>query len=52
MTETCQAEALPPDVLAEIVDSAIRGYYDQVQFEEDQKTEETERNALIKKYVE
>jgi len=52
MAETCQAEALPPDILAGIVDSAIRGYYDQVQFEEDQKTEDIERAALVEKYVE
>ena len=47
--ETCQAEALPPDVLAGIVNQAIINKYDKAQFEADKRAEVEEREALIQR---
>jgi hypothetical protein len=47
VNETCQAEALPPDVLASIAEAAIREKYDMAQFEEDKRAEAEERAELL-----
>lgn len=44
--ETCQAEALPPDVLASIVDQVLKDNVDQALFKEDCEREQTERDQL------
>lgn len=45
---TCQAEALPPDILSGIVEKAIHDLYDMVQYEEDCQREIEERKILVK----
>lgn len=47
VTDTCQAEALPPDVLASIVNQAILNKYDMVQLEADKRAEVLERAELM-----
>jgi hypothetical protein len=47
--ETCQAEALPPDKLAEIAKEAVLKYFDLAQYEEDAIAEQQEREYLVKK---
>ncbi len=47
ITDTCQAEALPPDILADIVNQAILEKYDMSQYEEDEQAEIEEREELI-----
>jgi hypothetical protein len=47
--ETCQAEALPPDTLAEIVKEAVQEYVDDGQYALDKYIEEQERAHLIEK---
>jgi len=44
--QTCQAEALPPDVLAGIVEKAITDLYDMAVYEEDCSREVEERKEL------
>jgi hypothetical protein len=50
MRETCQAEALPPDTLAEIVKVSVLGYIDGVQYALDGLIEAKEREYLIEKF--
>jgi hypothetical protein len=45
--DTCQAEALPPDILAGIIDQAIGGKYDLTVFKADQLAEEEEKRELL-----
>ncbi len=45
--QTCQLEALPPDILAELVEEAICQYYDLAVFEKDLVEEQEERQQLI-----
>jgi len=47
MSETCQAEALPPDTLASIVRAAVEEYIDQAQYDDDVAAEYEERRDLI-----
>ena len=47
MSETCQAEALPPDTLAMIVRAAVEEYIDQAQYDDDVAAEYEERRDLI-----
>jgi len=47
MDATCQAEALPPDVLLEVVGEAIEVNTDLAQFEEDLEQEDVERAELL-----
>jgi hypothetical protein len=47
ITDTCQAEALPPDELARIVERAIIDLYDMPVFKEDCRREIEERQELI-----
>lgn len=49
ITETCQAEALPPDTLAQIVKAAVQEYIDDGQYALDRYMEEQERAHLIEK---
>lgn len=49
MAETCQVEALPPDVLAQVVGEAIAANTDKAQFEEDLRMEKTEREELLRR---
>jgi hypothetical protein len=44
---TCQLEALPPDVLADIVDDAIRGWLDEDTYREHLEREEQERISML-----
>jgi hypothetical protein len=44
--ETCQLEALPPNVLAELLRGEIEGLVDQQQLESDLKAEERERRRI------
>lgn len=45
--ETVQAEALPPDVLASILQDAIGGYLDMAVYRQAIETEQAERRALV-----
>lgn len=45
---TCQLEALPPDVLAERLDHAIRQWLDEVILEEDREAEVTSRRNITR----
>lgn len=47
--QTCQAEALPPDILAGIVNQAILKKYDLVQYEADKRAGVEERKALMQR---
>lgn len=49
MAETCQAEALPPDVLADIVDDAIRANTDMAVLDGDRLLEQADRAELLEK---
>lgn len=49
MTETCQAEALPPDTLAAIAKEAVLQYYNLEQYVEDVLAEQQERDYLVEK---
>lgn len=49
MAATCQAEALPPDVLAVIVDDAIRANTDMAVLDADRLQEVADRTALLEK---
>jgi len=46
--ETCQLEALPPDVLAEALDAAIRRHLDEVALAEDREAEPGERRSIAR----
>ena len=46
--ETCQLEALPPDVLAETVEAAIRGWFDLDLYAEHREFERQERIELLR----
>jgi hypothetical protein len=46
---TYQLEAMPPDVLAEYLETAIGGWLDLHQFEEDQETEVEKRAEILNK---
>lgn len=50
MRETCQAEALPPDVLAQIVKEEVMHHYSMEQYTDDVLIEEQERALLIEKF--
>lgn len=50
MTETCQAEALPPDILAQIVKDAVMHHYNMEQYVDDVLAEQRERALLIEKF--
>jgi hypothetical protein len=45
--QSCQLEALPPDILADIVEKAITDLYDMAVYEEDCRREVRERQELI-----
>jgi hypothetical protein len=45
--DTCQAEALAPDVLAEIVQAAIERYTDLAVFDDDCEREIEQRKELL-----
>jgi hypothetical protein len=45
--ETCQAEAMPPDLLAEVVEEALRGELDWDAYEELLEEEREERERLV-----
>jgi hypothetical protein len=47
-TETCQLEALPPDVLAELLTDAIERHIDTAIYEEDVDAEEAEAQRITK----
>lgn len=47
--DTCQCEALPPDILAEIVHDELMRYYALSVFEEDILAEQSERELLVEK---
>ncbi|MDP2859301.1 MAG: hypothetical protein Q8P50_15195 [Bacillota bacterium] len=49
MEETCQAEALPPDVLLGIVREAIEANTDSARFEEDLELEKAEREEVLRR---
>lgn len=44
---TCQLEALPPNVIAEILADAISSYFDADQLEDDRALEEQERQRIV-----
>ncbi len=44
----CQLEALPPDVLASILDATIKTYFNLAIYEQDLKAEEEERRRITK----
>jgi hypothetical protein len=46
--ETCQLEALPPDVLAGLLDATIKTYINLAVYEEDLEAEEEERRRITK----
>lgn len=46
--QTCQLEALPPDVLADLLDSEIRGYLDAGILEADREAEIPERRTIAR----
>jgi hypothetical protein len=45
---TCQLEALPPDVLAGLLDATVKTYLNLAVYEQDLKTEEEERRRITK----
>jgi len=47
ITDTCQAEALPPDELARILEGAITDIYDLALFEQDRRQEIEDRKELV-----
>lgn len=47
--ETCQLEAMPPDLLAEVIDGAIRDVLDLDAIEDVTDTERSERTAMIER---
>jgi len=47
--ETCQAEAMPPDLLAEIVEDAISDVLDDDVLQEVRSAEHTEKGAIIRR---
>ena len=47
--DTCQAEAMPPDILADTVNQAIIEKYDMAQLEVDKHNEVREREEIIKR---
>ncbi len=47
-TGTCQLEALPPDTLAELLESAIRRRLDLKVYAEDLREEEFDRRRITK----
>jgi hypothetical protein len=46
--ESCQLEALPPDVLASLLDATIKTYFNLAVYEQDLKVEEEERRRITK----
>ncbi len=46
--ESCQLEALPPDVLASLLDATIKTYLNLAVYEQDLKAEEEERRRITK----
>ncbi len=46
--ESCQLEALPPDVLASLLDATIKTYFNLAVYEQDLKAEEEERRRITK----
>jgi hypothetical protein len=46
--EACQLEALPPDVLAGLLDATIKTYLNLAVYEQDRKAEEEERRRITK----
>lgn len=50
MRETCQAEALPPDVLAQIVQNEVMNHYNMEQYVDDVLAEQRERALLVEKF--
>lgn len=50
VSETCQAEALPPDMLAQIVKAEALQHYDMAQYLSDIQAENRERESLIERF--
>jgi hypothetical protein len=45
---TCQLEALPPDVLADVVDDAVRSWFDLDLYDEQLEMQEEERTQMLR----
>ena len=45
---TCQLEAMPPDIIAEILQDELESLFDPEQLERDQEAEEIERRSITR----